>query len=177
MTGWSSRHRPHKRPRLFQKITRSAMPSGPVGMNPSLALMVGLSPEAGVSFTTRRDPNDDLAWVALDSAKPGRPDAPCLVAHASPEWSRRHLELDMAEIAEKMLPIVSRVVGTRLTRELPYVAAHRWRYALVSKPLGQPFLVDSGQSLFAGGDWCLGARAEDAWNSGNAIARALIDTL
>ncbi len=148
-----------------------------VAMDPCLALMIGMPPDEGVPFTVQHDPSDDLSWVALDSAKPGRPDVPCLVAHASPDWSKRHLELEMHDIAQRMLPLVSGVLGTRLSEDLPYLSAHRWRYALVSKPLGQPFLVDKTQTLFAGGDWCLGARAEDAWTSGKAVASAVLETI
>ncbi len=148
-----------------------------VDMDPCLALMVGMSPDDDVPSTILPHPSDDLSWVALDSAKPGRPDVPCLVAHASPEWSRRHLEKEMTEIAQRMLPLVTQVLGTRLTEDLPYLSAHRWRYALVSKPLGQPFLVDKTQTLFAGGDWCLGARAEDAWTSGKAVASTVLKTI
>ncbi|MDJ0640414.1 MAG: FAD-dependent oxidoreductase [Paracoccaceae bacterium] len=148
-----------------------------VGMDPCLALMVGMSPDERVPPTIQLQPSDDLSWVVLDSTKPGRPDVPCLVAHASPDWSRRHLELEMTEIAQRMLPLVSQALGTRLTEDLPYLSAHRWRYALVSKPLGQPFLVDKTQTLFAGGDWCLGARAEDAWTSGKAVASTVLKTI
>ncbi len=148
-----------------------------VDMDPCLALMIGMTPDERVPITIEAQPSDDLSWVALDSAKPGRPDVPCLVAHASPEWSLRHLELEMPEIAQRMLPLVSQVLGTHLTADVPYLSAHRWRYALVSKPLGQPFLVDKTQTLFAGGDWCLGARAEDAWTSGKAIASAVLQTI
>lgn len=52
---------------------------------------------------------------------------------------------------------------------------HMWRYAFVSCPLGQPFLMSENETLFAGGDWCLGARAEDAWPSGLAIAQKIAD--
>mgnify|MGYP001817056822 CR=1 FL=1 len=148
-----------------------------VGMEPCLTLMIALPSDQGVPFVARRDPSDDLSWIALDSAKPERPNLPCLVAQASPDWSMRHLELEMHEIATQMLPLVSQVLGAQLIGDLPYVAAHRWRYGLVSKPLSQLFLADKTQSLFVGGDWCLGARAEHAWTSGAAIANTLLKTI
>ena len=148
-----------------------------VVMAPCLALMIGLPAEESVPFVTYSQPSDELSWVALDSAKPGRPSPPSIVAHASPEWSTEHLELEMPEIARRLLPLVSNILGMRLTEDLPYLAAHRWRYALVSKPLGQPLLVDGSRTLFAGGDWCLGDRAEDAWTSGKAIAGELLKTM
>ena len=148
-----------------------------VEMESCLALMVGMPPNTDVPFISWRNPSDELSWIALDSSKPGRPDAACLLAHASPQWSMRHLELDKTEIAGRMLPLVSQVLGTQLNDNLPYLSAHRWRFALVSEPLGQPFLADQRKTLFAGGDWCLGARAEDAWMSGAAIASTLVEAI
>ena len=45
--------------------------------------------------------------------------------------------------------------------------------ALHERGLGQPYLSDRDQTLFAGGDWRLGAKVEDAWTSERAIAEAL----
>jgi predicted NAD/FAD-dependent oxidoreductase len=50
------------------------------------------------------------------------------------------------------------------------VKAHRWRYALTEKPLGEPCLWDEGLQLAVCGDWCLGARVESAFLSGSAAA-------
>jgi predicted NAD/FAD-dependent oxidoreductase len=55
-----------------------------------------------------------------------------------------------------------------------HAAAHRWRYARVTAPLGQPFLRDASGSLYLGGDWCIGPRVEAAWTSGAAIADDLL---
>ena len=56
-----------------------------------------------------------------------------------------------------------------------HAAAHRWRYARVTVPLGQPFLRERGGSLYLGGDWCIGPRVESAWTSGTAIADDLLE--
>ncbi|NNE89514.1 MAG: FAD-dependent oxidoreductase [Silicimonas sp.] len=148
-----------------------------VAMTPCLALMVGLPKDVDVSLVTADEPTDEIAWIARDDAKPGRPDTTCIIAHASPEWSAQHLELEFDEIAARMLPLVSEVIGYELTPDALYVAAHRWRYGLVTRPLGQPCLVDETGTLFAGGDWCLGPTAGDAWISGRAIADALVDAV
>lgn len=148
-----------------------------VDMDHCLTLMVALANNADCCDITQRDPSPQISWVVRDSNKPGRPDRNCYVAHAAPDWSLQHLEMELDEIATLMLPLVSSALGIKLTPELPYVAAHRWRYALVSKPLGQPFTADTSRTLFAGGDWCLGKTAEDAWTSGKAIADAIVSTL
>jgi hypothetical protein len=40
----------------------------------------------------------------------------------------------------------------------------------VTQALGLPFLRSPDASLHLGGDWCIGARVEAAWDSGTAIA-------
>ncbi len=148
-----------------------------VTMDPCLTLMIGLPQGVDLPFVTRRAPDEDISWIACDSAKPGRPDTTCVVAQASPEWSLRHLELEPEIIAQRMLPLVTRIIGTGPNIDPAYVSAHRWRYAFVSSSLGHPYLRGRDQTLFAGGDWCLGAKVEDAWTSGRAIADALAQSL
>jgi predicted NAD/FAD-dependent oxidoreductase len=52
--------------------------------------------------------------------------------------------------------------------------AHRWRYARVTKALGLPFLRSADAAVYLGGDWCIGARVEAAWDSGTAIANDIL---
>lgn len=148
-----------------------------VTMDPCLTLMIGVSRAGELPFVSRRAPHKDIAWIVCDSDKPQRPDATCIVAQASTDWSLRHLELDRDMIAQKMLPLVTDLIGADLMGDPAYVVAHRWRYAFVSRPLGQPFLMNDDETLFAGGDWCLGPHAEDAWSSGQAIARKIAQTV
>jgi len=146
-----------------------------VKMDPCLTLMIGLSQGGMLPFASRHTPDKDIAWIICDSDKPERPYATSIVAHASADWSLRHLELDHDTVAQEMLPRVSEVIGADLMRDPAYVTGHRWRYGFVSLPLGQPFLMAEDETLFAGGDWCLGARAEDAWLSGQAIAQKIAE--
>lgn len=144
-----------------------------VQMEPCLALMIALRTSVEESFDFRQVPGPGLLSVALDGTKPERPDATCLVVHANAEWSRQHLELELDLIAERMLPLVSTVLGYAIPADPPYLAAHRWRYARTTSALGQAFLADDQRRLIAAGDWCLGATVEDAWTSGTAAAQAL----
>ena len=144
-----------------------------VEMTPCLTLMVGLLGDVELPFVSRRAPEADLKWIVCDSAKPGRPDATCIVAHASRDWSMRHLELDRDAFAKLMLPLLCTALGISAVITPAYLSGHRWRYAFVSRPLGRTYLADEEETLFAGGDWCLGAKAEDAWVSGQAIAATI----
>lgn len=146
---------------------------GAVVMEPNLTLMLAL-PATTRPFQTRRDPGDDVAWLALDTAKTARPGPECWVAQAGLDWSKAHLERSKEAIATALLPMVCARLGADPDQAL-YVAAHRWRYAQASVPLGQPYLSASG-TLFVGGDWALCDRAEGAWQSGMAMAEAVLAT-
>jgi predicted NAD/FAD-dependent oxidoreductase len=144
-----------------------------VGMAPCLTLMAGIRGPA--PFVTRSDPDDPLAWIAQDSAKPGRRsgDVVAWVAQAGTAFSTAHLEKDPAESVALMLPMLVDRLGTT-PDQVTHAAAHRWRYARVTAPLGQPFLRSADARLHLGGDWCLGPRVEAAWTSGIAIAEDLL---
>jgi predicted NAD/FAD-dependent oxidoreductase len=145
----------------------------PVRLDPCLTLMAALDPGAARPFVTRADADDPLAWIADDSSKPGRGGAACWVAQAGPAWSAAHLELDRDAIAALMLPMLCDRLGVAASA-VTHAAAHRWRHAKVAVPLGRPFLRDASGTLHAGGDWCLEARVEAAWLSGDAIARDIL---
>ncbi len=150
---------------------------GGVRMDPCLTLMACIA--APPPFLTCETADEPLAWIAQDSAKPGRAaisvtsGAVAWVAQAGPAFSAMHLEDDPAAIAARMLPMLCDRLGVTVDR-VTHAVAHRWRYARVKNPLGQPFLRDEGRELYLGGDWCIGPRVEAAWTSGTAIANDLL---
>jgi renalase len=144
-----------------------------VRMDPCLTLMAAFTPDAPRPFASRSDAADALAWIALDASKPGRPAAATWVAQASPAWSNAHLELEPAALASLMLPLLCERLGAPRASVI-HATTHRWRHARVATPLGRPFLRDATRTLHAGGDWCLDARVEAAWTSGDAIARDIL---
>ena len=144
-----------------------------VSYDPCLTLMAALDPISGPSFVTRADADDPLAWIAEDSSKPDRGTDACWVAQANPFWSAKHLNSDRDAVATTMLSMLcDRLSITRA--DVHYAAVHRWMYAKVSQPLGEPFIRDASGTLYAGGDWCLGARLEAAWTSGDSIAHDIL---
>ena len=143
-------------------------------MAPCLTLMAAFPGDAPRPFVSRTADDHALAWIAQDSSKPGRADAVTTwVAQASAEWSTQHLEEPPEAIAARLLPMLAEAIGVAPQSAI-HAGAHRWRYARTSAPLGEPFLCSDDESLFVGGDWCLGARVESAWSSGTAIAAAII---
>jgi renalase len=144
-----------------------------VHLAPCLTLMAAT--HAPPAFVVHSDADDPLAWVAQDSSKPGRPQSAgpvTWVAQASPAFSVAHLEEDATAIVARMLPLLCDRLGIT-PAQITHASAHRWRYARVTMPLGQPF-IGTDDTLFIGGDWCLGARVEAAWISGDAMGRAVL---
>ena len=142
-----------------------------VAVAPCWTLMVAFAGAPSLP-ETQRDPASDLAWVARDASKPGRSSgAHHWVAHAAPGWSERHLELTPADAAARMLAMLTARAGG--LPPVTHAAAHRWRYAMTTRPLGRAVL-DAGGGLLLGGDWTLGAKCEAAFDSGAALADAVL---
>jgi len=148
---------------------------GAVPMAPCLAVMIAFAdtlgdlPDAG--FT------DDavLAWYARNGSKPGRDAPDAWVLHATADYSRREFDAPPARIQKTLLARLSGQFG----RNLPAVLlsdTHRWRHARVEAPLGKPYLLDRSANIGFCGDWCLDAKAEAAFLSGDAIGAALSET-
>ncbi|MGH8130693.1 MAG: NAD(P)/FAD-dependent oxidoreductase, partial [Steroidobacteraceae bacterium] len=123
-------------------------------------------PDAGFS--------DDpvLVWFARNGSKPGRDAPESWVLHASADWSRIEFDQPATLVQRALLDRFSERIGRSLPRIL-VSDAHRWRHARVETPLGEPFLLDRDSGIGFCGDWCLDARAEAAWLSGNALGLAL----
>lgn len=120
---------------------------------------------------TLRTETGALGWVARNGAKPGRT-GETWVVQASPGWSAANLEREKDEAAALLFAELTALLGVALPRPV-HIAGHRWRHAFATQPLGVPCFCDG--PVVIGGDWCLGARAEDAWNSGRAIADAMLE--
>ena len=160
--------------RLLGEIDPLAEALQTVEMNPCLTLMAAFPKSSRRPFISRHDSTHPLAWISQDSSKPGRdPDFITWVAQAGPEFSASFIEESPEAIVERMLPLLCETIGVSPEHAL-HAQAHRWRYAQAGKPLGRPFLQDTTRSLYVGGDWCLGARAEDGWLSGQAMAHSIL---
>ncbi|WP_267354482.1 MULTISPECIES: NAD(P)-binding protein [unclassified Methylobacterium] len=118
---------------------------------------------------------DPIGLIAADGSKPGRSGGERLTIHATADWSRDHLEEPKEAIIAALLQAAERHLGTALRPA--YAEAHRWRYAQVERPLGVRNLYDPALRLGAAGDWCLGARIEAAYDSGSALAWAILADL
>ena len=144
-----------------------------VQMSPCITLMAAFTEDYACDLHNISKTEGNLAWIARNSSKPGRSGADCWVAQASPSWSEDRIDAPTEEIEKSLLSMLCGEIGVHpeVTR---YLEVHRWKYANVATPLGEPYLKDITSSLFLGGDWCLGPRVESAWKSGQALAQEII---
>lgn len=143
---------------------------------PCWALMLAFDTPLSVGWDHLKSDQGPVAWVARNATKPGRGGGrETLVVHAAPDWSRRNLEMTPDVAAAELEPHWRAATGITATPR--FAAAHRWRYALVEETAGAPFLFDEASRLGACGDWCLGPRVEAAFDSGEAMAEAVLASL
>lgn len=143
-----------------------------VRIAPCLAVGARLPRGVDLGFDAARlDDGSALSWVAREGSKPGRSDDGWWILHASPDWSRAHLEDETNAVVEAMVS----TFRSKFSAPAPEATfGHRWRYALVEEPLGESCLFDPERGLAVCGDGCLGGRVEAAWSSGIAAARRLL---
>ena len=157
---------------LADAVPELAARAAQVMTSPCWAAMVSFARPIQVGFDAAFVLGSPLSWVARDASKPGRPDGEAWVLHASPDWSRQHLELAAEDAAGILLEAFRAAAGVRDPTPL-HLDAHLWRFAL-PEPLTEPCLFDADLRLAACGDWCGGPRAEGAFLSGIAAADRLL---
>ena len=147
-----------------------------VAMAPCWALLLAFDQPLNLDADVWRskDTSHPLAWAARNNSKPGRNATPeCWIIHASPAWSITNLERTAEDIAPELFALFQTTIAPNAPAPT-YQAAHRWRYAMTTQPLGTPFLRAATSRIWAGGDWALGPRVEAAYLSGQAIAEDVI---
>jgi len=152
--------------------------AGEVRIAPCWTLMAAFPERLPLPDTLRPDMQrpgaGPIGWAARDSSKPGRDAATeCWVVQAGPDWSRTHLEAPAEAVAPALLAALAELAGAPLPAP-SWSAAHRWRHAMVERPLGISCHWDPALGIGLAGDWCLAPRAEAAFDSGAALAAAML---
>jgi len=164
---------------LLLDAPRLAAQAACVDYNPCWTLMLAFNDEVALPFDGVFVNQGPLRWVARNSSKPGRPGQvkeDCWVLQAEPGWTRKHLNTPREQVEAALLEAFAALVeraGVSLPR-VNWRQAHSWLYAQVETPLEEGCLWDSALGLGACGDWCLGARVESAWLSGEALAGRIL---
>jgi len=157
---------------LLNGVHRFATSLGKVQYAPCWSVMLqaeeGLDSGWDAAFVCDGSP---LSWLANNRSKPGRNGAPAWVAHASPAWSEAHRSHAQDWVAQALLKAADELLGgTPLT----LASVHRWLYARVTHPLGEPYLWDSMLRLGVCGDGMTGERVEAAFLSGHQLAERIL---
>lgn len=147
-----------------------------VVMAPCWAMLLVVDRPLSIATDYLKPDTGPIAWIARNDSKPGRPSGSAsYVVHATPSWTRENLEVTNDAAAGLLLGALQDLLDIELAPSL--VITHRWRFALVETAAGQDCLWDEQQRLGACGDWCIGARIEDAFSSGEAMAARVVATL
>jgi hypothetical protein len=142
-------------------------------MLPCWTAMLGYAMPLPLTFDGAFINGGPLSWICRNTSKPGRAGDEAWVVHASPDWSRDHLEDERGSICEALQEAFAEATGVEIPAPI-FVAAHRWRYARAVTPLETPCLFDDALGIGACGDWCLGANIEAAFRSGQAMAATIL---
>lgn len=145
-----------------------------VCLAPCWALLLAFERKLELAVDAEWSPDAVLPWFARNSDKPRRSGLDAWVLHADADWSREHLDADAAMVKRTLLE----QFAARLPEALPPLAVadvHRWRYARVTRPLGDSCLFDEDARIGFCGDWCLDARVEAAFLSGDALGAMLAE--
>lgn len=140
-----------------------------VEVAPCWATLLAFQEPLPLPFDGIRFASGELSWAARDASKPGRAAGERWVLHSAPGWARTVVGHDAESVASAMLASFARVLPGAMPAPVA-MAAHRWLYALVTRPLGEDFLWDPAAALGVCGDACRGGRIEEAALSGLALA-------
>lgn len=150
-------------PTLAARIATTAM-------KPCWAVMAAFDRPVSVPFDGAFVSGSPLGWVARNQSKPKRDwKIDTWVLHATPAWSAAHLDDDADLVGAFLMEAFDDLARAGLPRAF-YAAAHRWRYAVADPPMAIGAMHDADSSITVCGDWCAGARIEDAFLSGLAAA-------
>lgn len=141
-----------------------------VKMAPVLALMAAVS--GNVPFAGSNTSAGPLGLITCKCSKPDRPQN-AWVTQGGIEFSMAYLEKDLPDIAALMVSLLCDCLDITPDR-ITHAAAHRWRYARATKPLGQPFASLPNETLYLGWDWCAGPKIEAVFISCTAIVTDLL---
>ncbi len=142
---------------------------------PCWALLLAFDPPLELMHHDARSlDTGPIAWIARNTSKTGRAGRDAWTVHASPAWSSAHLEETPDVIAAELLAAFRAATGIGAVTPC-HIEAHRWRYSLVTEPVGTPALFDAETGLGLCGDWCLGGKIEAAFLSGRALVKLVLN--
>lgn len=113
--------------------------------------------------------NQSVSWIA-DNFQKGITEIPTATIHASAEFSKKHLEDNLQEVAQEMLSSVNQWINPE---NIVSTQVHRWRYSLACQRYEQPFYQIENQNIYLGGDGFGIGNVEGAFLSGYHLAKSI----
>lgn len=140
---------------------------------PCLAVMVVLNQPSQIPVPgSLKFDNGPVAWVADNQQKGISPQLPTLTIHASPAFSRAHLESNLDQTGAQLIEALREWIPADTVVSYQ---VHRWRYSLAERTQPDPFLVaQTPFSLLIGGDGFGMGNVEGAFLSGWNMAQHLL---
>ncbi len=162
---------------LGREVPRFADQLESVRFSPCWALMIRLDEPILPDYDAYSDMSQVIRWVGRNNKKPGRSSrGEHIVVHASPAWTRETEDAEEQLVAEELWAEVCHVLDLPPVRP-QQMGAHLWRHGLVEQPLGETYMFSSDLMVGAAGDWCRGRLADQAFESGAAVGKAMVDAL
>ncbi|HEV7347874.1 NAD(P)/FAD-dependent oxidoreductase [Telluribacter sp.] len=144
-----------------------------ISYQPCIAVIAVLNQPSGIPAPGNiRYAEGPISWVADNQQKGIASDPITVTIHASPQYSREHLEGDLNEVGQDLLHHLSEWIPAG---SVASYQVHRWRYSLADQRYPEPYLRFSGPfTMLLGGDGFGMGNVEGAFQSGLQMARALI---
>jgi predicted NAD/FAD-dependent oxidoreductase len=159
---------PDQARRLVAHLPELASRLPAAAMKPCWAVMAAFEDRVAARFDAAFVNGSALGWIARNSSKPKRNwKIDTWVLHASTAWSEAHFDDQPDDVGAFLMEAFEDLVRAGLPRAF-YATVHRWRYAVADPPLAVGAIHDASARITLCGDWCRGARIEDAYLSGLA---------
>ena len=143
-----------------------------VTMTPCYSLMVGYEGTLPFHWEAAVVKDSPIAWMAANSAKPGRETQPSILVQTAHDWTEGTIHDDNEQVMALLIAELVALTGME-EKFITHKAIHGWLYAGVGEAADTPYLMDEEQGLAACGDWCLEGRVEAAFTSGHTLAQAI----
>ena len=141
-----------------------------VEMKPNWTVMAAFEEKVAARFDAAFVHGSPLGWIARNTSKPKRNwKIDCWVLQATSAWSQAHAGDRSDEVGSFLMEAFEDLIPAGLPRAF-YATVHRWRSATADPPLAVGAIQDESSRITVCGDWCKGARIEDAYLSGIAAA-------
>ena len=137
------------------------------------SLMLGGLDTTDLPWDAATVQDSPIAWIAINSSKPGRPAASSILCQSRNDWAEQHLEDAPADVQAKLTDAFRDATGL-CAASAHYTSLHKWRFAKVENAAGKPFLFDAENRLGAAGDWCGTGRVEAAFDSATGLGEAIL---